>query len=160
MRAAIRAIDANLTMFNVKTQSRQIEEALAQEKMLAQLAGFFGALALLLVAIGIYGTLSYAVTRRTGEIGIRMALGARRGEVVWMILRESLIVAAFGLAAGLPVALALSRLAASSLFGVSAYDGVTMVATVALLSAVTAVSGFVPANRAARIEPIRALRQE
>jgi ABC-type antimicrobial peptide transport system permease subunit len=128
--------------------------------MLAHISSFFGALALLLVAIGVYGTLSYAVTQRTGEIGIRMALGARRVEVVWMILRESLVVAGFGLAAGLPVALALSRLAASSLFGVGTYDGVTMVATVAILSAIAAISGFLPANRASRIDPIRALRHD
>jgi len=160
VRSAIREIDPNLPMFNVKTQSRQIEEALAQERMLAQLASFFGVLALLLVAVAIYGTLSYAVAQRTGEIGIRMALGARRAEVVWMILQESLVVAGFGLAAGLPVALALSRLAASSLFGVDTYDGVTMVATAVLLSAIATVSGFLPASRASRINPIRALRHE
>jgi ABC-type antimicrobial peptide transport system permease subunit len=160
VREAIRTIEPNLPMFNVKTQSQQIEEALGQERMLAQISTFFGALALLLVAVGIYGTLSDAVTQRTGEIGIRMALGARRAEVVWMILRESLVVAGFGLAAGLPVALALSRLAASSLFGVGTYDGVTLAATVVMLSVIATVSGFLPANRASRIDPIRALRHE
>jgi predicted permease len=160
VREAIRAADPNLPLFNVRTQRQQIEEALAQERMLARISSFFGALALLLVAIGVYGTLSYAVTQRTGEIGIRMALGANRGEVVWMILRESLAVAGVGLLAGLPVALALSRYAASMLFGVTAYDGVTIAAAVLLLAGIASASGFVPANRASRIDPIRALRQE
>ncbi len=160
VRAAIREIDPNLPAFNVKSQSQQIQEALAPERMLAQLASFFGALALLLVAIGIYGTLSYAVTHRTGEIGVRMALGARREEIVWMALRESLVMAGLGLTAGLPVALALSRLAAGSLFGIATYDAVTIAATLFILSAIAAVSGFLPANRASRIDPIRALRHE
>ncbi len=160
VREAIGGIDPNLPLFNVKTQTRQIEEALGQERMLAQISTFFGALALLLVAVGIYGTLSYTVAQRTGEIGIRMALGARRAEVVWMILRESLVVAGFGLAAGLPVALALARLVVSSLFGIRTYDGATIAATVFILSAIAAVAGFLPANRASRIDPIRALRHE
>jgi len=157
---AIRDVDPNLPLFNVRTQRQQIEQALGQERMLAHLSSFFGALAVLLVAIGIYGTLSYAVTQRTGEIGIRMALGARRMAVVWMILRESLLVAGIGLVAGLPVALAFSRLAASTLFGVTAYDRATIAATVIILCATAAVSGFLPANRASRVDPIRALRHE
>lgn len=160
VREAIREVDPNLPLFNVRTQRQQIEEALGQERMLAHISSFFGALALLLVAIGVYGTLSYAVTQRTGEIGIRMALGARRGEVVWMILRESLVVAGFGLAAGLPAALALARLAANNLFGIQTYDGATIAVTVLILSAIAAVAGFLPANRASRSDPIRALRHE
>jgi predicted permease len=160
VREAIRDVDAHLPLFNVRTQRQQIDEALGQERMLAHLSSLFGGLALLLVAIGVYGTLSYAVTQRTREIGLRMALGARRVDVVWMILRESVIVAAFGLAAGVPVALALSRLAASTLFGVSTHDGATLAATVVLLSAIAAVSGFLPANRASRIDPLQALRHE
>ena len=117
-------------------------------------------MALLLAAIGLYGVTAYTVTRRTGEIGIRMALGARRAAVVWMILRESLVVAGLGLAAGLPAALALSRLAEDALFGIDSHDGVTIAATVLILSAITATSGFLPANRAAKIDAIRALRHE
>ncbi len=160
VRAAIRRIEPNLPVFNMKTQRQQIDEALGQERMLARISAFFGGLALLLVAVGIYGTLSYAVTQRTGEVGIRMALGAGRPEVVWMILRESLVVAGIGLAGGLPAALGLSRLASSSLYGVTTYDGFTIAATVALLSGIAAAAGFVPAYRAARIDPIRALRHD
>jgi len=160
VREAVRKVDANLPLFNVKTQSRQIEEALANERMLAQISSFFGALALLLVAVGIYGTLSYTVTRRTGEIGIRMALGARAATVVWTILRESLALAGAGLATGLPAALALARLVESSLYGVRAYDGVTIAAVVIVIPAIAGAAGFLPANRASRIDPIRALRHE
>jgi predicted permease len=160
VREAVREIDPNLPLFNLKTQSRQIEEALGQDRMLAHISSFFGTLALLLVAVGLYGTLSYTVTQRTGEIGIRMALGARRAEVVWMILREALVIAILGLAVGLPVALAMARLVASSLFGIQTYDAATIAATVFILSAIAAVAGFLPANRASRIDPIRALRHE
>ena len=160
VREAIRGIDPNLPLFNVRTQRQQIQEALGQERMVADISGCFSGLALLLVAIGVYGTLSYAVTQRTGEIGIRMALGSSKSGVVWMILRESLIVAAVGLAAGLPVALASSRLAASILFGVSPHDGVTLIASAALLAAIAIFSALAPASRASRIDPIRALRHE
>jgi len=157
---AVHDVDPALPLYNSRTQRQQIEEVMGAEIMLARVSIFFGAMALLLVAIGLYGTLSYEVNRRTGEIGIRMALGARRTTVVWMILRESLVVAGLGLAAGLPAALALSRFTESVLFGVDAYDGVTIAATVLLLSAITAASGFLPANRASQINPIRALRHE
>jgi predicted permease len=157
---AVHGVDPALPLYNARTQRQQIEEAIGTERMLARVSVFFGALALLLVAIGVYGTLSYAVTRRTGEIGIRMALGARRTTVVWMILRESLVVAGLGLAAGLPAALAVSRFAENALFGIDSHDGVTIAATVLMLSAITATSGFLPANRAAQIDPIRALRHE
>jgi len=157
---AVHGVDPTLPLYNARTQRQQIEEAMGTERMLARVSVFFGALALLLVAIGVYGTLSYAVTRRTGEIGIRMALGARRTTVVWMILRESLVVAGLGLAAGLPAALALSRFAENALFGIGSHDGVTIAATVLILSAITTTSGFLPANRAAQIDPIRALRHE
>jgi predicted permease len=155
---AVGEIDSALPLYNVRTQRQQIEEAMGMERTLAGVSSFFGTLALLLVAIGVYGTLSYAVARRTGEIGIRVALGARRGAVVWMILRESLGASAFGLCAGLAAALALSHYAESMLFGVGARDGVTIAAAVGILSAIAAVSALLPANRAARIDPIRALR--
>ena len=156
VREAIRDAEPKLPLFNVRTQREQIQEALGQERMMADISSCFGALALLLVAIGIYGTLFYAVTQRTGEIGIRVALGAPKVGVVWMILRESLAVAALGLAVGLPVALASSRLAASILFGVSPHDGVTLIASAALLAAIAIFSALAPASRGR--ESIRSAR--
>ena len=160
VRQAVRAIDASLPLIDVKTQSDQIAEALSREHMFARLTSFFGSLALLLVSIGVYGTLAYAVTRRTSEIGIRVALGARRGRVLWMVLRESVLVVACGLVLGLPAAFAATRFVASMLFGVKPYDTAAIAATVLILAAAGAAAGLVPAYRASRIDPMRALRYE
>ncbi len=160
VREAMRNIDPNLPLIGCKTQSEQIDEALTHERMFAQVSSFFGLLALLLVSVGLYGALAYAVTRRTREIGIRMAMGARRVQVLWMILQQSLVVAAIGLAVGLPAAFALVRFVASLLFGIKTYDSVTIVATIVIVSAVAAVAGILPALRASRIDPIRALHYE
>lgn len=107
-----------------------------------------------------YGTLAYGVARRTAEIGIRMALGAGRLEVLWMVLRESLAVVACGIMVGLPAAIALTRLIATMLFGVKTFDGVTLAATIAILAVAAIAAGLLPAMRATRIDPIRALRYE
>ncbi len=155
---AVRTVDANLPLFNLKTQEQQIEEALGQERLLARVSAFFGGLALLLVAVGIYGTLSFAVTQRTAEIGVRMALGARAGDVVRMVLRESFAVAAAGLACGVPAALGLSRLVEASLYGVKPHDAATLTVVGGVLALIATLSGLAPASRAARIDPLRALR--
>jgi predicted permease len=160
VRQAVRGVEPTLPLIDVKTQSDQIDEALSREHMFARISGFFGLLALLLVAIGVYGTLAYAVTHRTGELGIRLALGARRGQVLWMVLRESGIVIACGLAIGLPAAFALTRFVASMLFGVKTYDAAAIAATVLILAAVGAAAGLIPARRASRIDPMNALRYE
>jgi len=160
LRDIMRHVDPNLPLIGIQTQEQLIDEALGQEHMFARISSFFGLLALLLVTVGVYGTLAYAVTRRTGEIGIRIALGAGRPQVLWMVLRESLLVVACGLAAGIPAALLLSRYIASMLFGVKAYDAASMAATILILAAAGALAGFIPARRSSRISPIRALRYE
>jgi predicted permease len=159
-REAIRRIDARLPLMDIKTQERQIDEALAEERMFARISSCFGLLALLLVAVGVHGTIAYRVARRTGEIGIRMALGAGRRSVLWMVLRESLLVVACGLAVGTPAALILTRYVASMLFGVKQYDAPTIVVTLLLLAGAGALAGLLPANRASCIDPMKALRSE
>ena len=131
-----------------------------QERMIAQLSGVFGGLALLLAAIGLYGVLSYTVAQRTNEIGIRMALGAQRGRVVRMILRETAVLIGIGLAAGIPASLACARLVESRLFGLKAADPVTLAAAIGIMVVVALASGYLPARRASRVDPLIALRYE
>ena len=145
---------------SVTTISENINRSLLQERVTAFLSGFFGGLALLLAAIGLYGLMAFNVTRRTREIGIRIALGAERNSVQWLVLRETLALAALGLAVGLPCALAASRLIAGALYGVPAKDPVTLAAVSALLVGVAALAGWFPARRATRIDPMVALRHE
>jgi predicted permease len=147
-------------LLRISTQEEVVEQALSSERMFAGLSSLFGLLALLLVAIGVYGTLAYMVVRRTGEIGIRMALGAGRGRVVWMVLRNALALAAAGLAAGVPAALALARYLESQLYEVKPQDTFNAVAAALLLLAVTAAAALLPAARAARIAPATALRSD
>jgi hypothetical protein len=131
-----------------------------RERAIARLTGFFGLLALLLAAVGLYGVMSYGVARRTSEIGLRMALGAPPGRVVGMILRDTARLIAAGVASGLAAALATAPLAASQLFGLSAYDPPTLLGATAILVAVALLSGFLPARRAAATDPMQALRHE
>jgi predicted permease len=144
----------------IKTAAEQIDRGLLKERITALLSAFFGGLALLLAGIGLYGLMAYNVTRRTREIGIRMALGAQRGSVAALVLREALLLAAVGLAIGVPCALAGSKLIASMLYGVSARDGVTLASVSALLVAVAVVAGWIPARHAAQVDPMVALRCE
>ncbi len=160
VRETMKNLAPALPVIDVRTQTDQINRALEQERLFAGLSSLFGVLALLLVSVGVYGTLAYAVTRRTVEIGIRMALGASRARVLWMVLRESVLLAGCGLAIGLPAALGLARLVAGRLFGVAAHDGWIIAATTVVLLATAILAGFLPANRAARIDPLRALRCE
>jgi ABC-type antimicrobial peptide transport system permease subunit len=137
-----------------------LDDNLRQERIIAQLSGVFGGLALLLSAIGLYGVLSYAVAQRTNEIGIRMALGAERGTVVRMVLRETALLIVIGLAVGVPASLASARLIQSKLFGLKAADPVTLAGAIGIIVVVAVASGYWPARRAAKVDPLIALRYE
>jgi predicted permease len=150
----------DLPVLEVVTMAEQVARSLAAEQAVARLSGFFGGLALLLAAIGLYGVMSYDVSRRTGEIGLRMALGAPRGEVIGLVMRETAWLIAAGVAAGLAAALALTRLAAGQLFGVAAQDPATLLLATLAMAAVALAAGFLPARRAAETDPMAALRCE
>jgi predicted permease len=160
IREAVRQADANVPLMNVATQMEAIETRFAQERLFAQAYALFGGLALLVAAVGLFGVMSYSVSRRVTEIGVRMALGARRLDVVRMILRESIVLVAAGIAAGITAALASSRLIAALLFGLQPTDPATIGLAVLLLLAVSALAGYLPARRAARVDPMVALRTE
>ena len=160
LRAKVRELDAALPVFKMKTLGRQLDERLSTERLIATLSAGFGLLATLLASIGLYGIMAFAVARRTKEIGLRMALGAPRNQVVWMVLRESLILLAAGLALGIPAALLLGRYLSTQLFEVQASDLGSGTAAVAFLSVVAIAAGFIPARRASQIDPTLALRYE
>jgi len=143
-----------------KTIAQEVSQALVEDRVIAMLSGFFAALALLLASVGLYGLMSYAVTHRTREIGIRVALGAQRAAVLWLVLREALALGLFGIALGIPCALAASHLIASLLFGISSGDLPTIASVSVLLFAVALFAGYLPARRASRIDPMVALRSE
>jgi predicted permease len=159
VRRAVTSVHPDIFV-DARTLTSQIEGSLVRERLLAHLSGFLGALALLLACIGIYGVIAYGVTRRTSEIGVRMALGAVPGVVVRMVLRETLLLALAGIAIGAPVAFWLARLSRSFLFGLQPNDPAVLVAAGSSLLAVCALAGWLPARRAARIDPTTALRYE
>jgi len=160
VRAEVRALDRDLALPEMLTLESHREMGLSQERLTAALLGGLGALALALAAVGIYGVLSFAVTRRTREIGIRMALGARAGEVLRMVIARGLALVLAGLGIGLGAALALTRLIASLLYGVSATDPPTFATVSFLLAGVAAVACYLPARRAASVDPAVTLRHE
>ncbi len=157
---AVHEIDPNLPLQKPMAQLAQFEESISRQRLFSKLAVFFGLLAGLLVATGLYGTLAYRVHHRTVEIGVRLAVGARREQVLWMILRESLLVAAIGVGVGLPVAAMTSRLLRSMLFGVGPNDPLTFVGALVAVTLVALAASLIPARRAAGIDPMRALRTE
>jgi predicted permease len=160
LRGAVRKMDANLPVYQMKTEERQVNDSLAVERMAASLSGAFGILATVLAAVGLYGVMAFLVARRTREIGIRMALGAVTGDVIWLVMREVLLLVGIGIVIGLPAALAVTRLLASQLYGVGANDPATITFAMFGIGAIAALSGYLPARRATRVDPIRALRYE
>ncbi len=160
IRRAVHQASANVPVSDVSTQAARIDQTISQERTFAYLCGCFAALALAIACVGLYGTMAYAVARRTNEIGIRMALGAERRRIVWMILREVFALGAAGLVIGLAVAWTTSRFVESFLFGIKHNDPWSIAASVLVLLAVAFLAGYAPAWKASRIEPMAALRHE
>ncbi|SPF56912.1 conserved membrane hypothetical protein [Candidatus Sulfopaludibacter sp. SbA4] len=154
------AIDRGFPVFNIRTLELRMEDALSRERMVAALSAAFGVLALALAAIGLYGIISYSVSRRTREIGIRMALGSSAGSVVWLTAREALALVAAGSVLGMGIAMALSRFLAQYWFGASPVGASSLLISAAAMLLIAAIAAGVPAARACRIDPLLALRNE
>jgi ABC-type antimicrobial peptide transport system permease subunit len=159
-RRVIQEVDKNLPVTSITTLSEQVNESLNKELLIARLSSFFGILALVLACVGLYGVLAYGVARRTNEIGIRMALGADRMRVLWMVLCESLALVGVGVAVGLLMAFAATRFISSQLYGVKPTDPATITAVTIVLVAVAVFAGYIPARRATKVDPLVALRYE
>jgi predicted permease len=160
IREIVAQVNTNLPLFDVKTESEQIDRLLFQERLVARLSGFFGLLAMVLACVGLYGLLSYEVSRRTREIGIRMALGAQPGSVLKLVLRQGIVLAIVGAAVGIGVTLGVMRYLTSMLYEVHANDPLTMIAVAVLLTLVALAACYIPARRAMRVDPMVALRYE
>jgi predicted permease len=160
VREAMRQLDPNLPLFALRTQAAQIQQSLRRERLLARLATLLGTITLILSGIGLYGLLAYTVTRRTPEIGVRMALGAEPGAVRWMVMRHALTLIGAGLVLGIPAAAASTRVLKTLLFGLTPTDPLSFVAAGALLLVVGALAAYLPARRASQVDPIVALRAE
>ncbi|HMG85311.1 MAG TPA: ABC transporter permease [Terracidiphilus sp.] len=160
VRRAFAEVDSNLTLVSIRTMEEQVADRMDQERTVSQLTGLFGILALVLAAVGLYGVTAYGVERRTGEIGVRIALGANRTQVVAMVLRGAFTQILIGLAIGIPVSIGCARLIASQLYEVKGWDPVALGGSVTALALCALVASLVPARRAAKINPVRALRAE
>ena len=160
VRQAAQSLDAGVPMYEMRTLDQQVENSLVTERLLAALSAVFGSLATLLAAVGLYGVMAFMVARRTREIGIRMALGAGRKSVMWLVMREVSLLAAIGLSIGLPAAWVLTRLVQSQLFGIQPSDPLTMLVAALGIACVAIVAGYLPARKATGIDPMRALRFE
>jgi putative ABC transport system permease protein len=160
IRNVVRELDTAIPVYGMKTVESQLDETLLTDRLIAMLSAGFGLLATLLASIGLYGVMAFVVARRKKELGIRLALGAQPGFVIWMVMREVLLLLVIGLAVGIPSAMALGRYVSTQLYGIQPNDPAIAVWTVVLLSVVSALAGLIPAQRASRIDPILALRTE
>lgn len=160
LRRAVQQVDPNIPVFNLRTLAEQADISIVLERLIASLAAAFALLATVLAAIGVYALIAYSVTRRTREIGIRVALGAGNQTVIWIIMREVLALVLAGACMALPAAWALARLVESELYGVSPHDALSIAGAIFLLAAIAALAGYIPARRALRINPIAALGSE
>jgi len=160
MRRVVREIDPDLPLQKPMTQAAQFAETYITPRLFARLAMGFGILAIVLVATGIYGTLAYRVQRRTNEIGVRMALGAHRSNVLRMVARESLLIVGIGIAFGLPVSLFVSQFLRSQLYELSYLDSVSFTIAIVLTFSIASAAALIPARRAAKVDPVVALRYE
>jgi ABC-type antimicrobial peptide transport system permease subunit len=160
VRTEIRNFNSGLPIDNLRTLDRAIDNSISNEIIIAKLSTFFGILALVLASIGLYGVMSYTIAGRTRELGVRIALGAQRADVLAMVLKEAMFLVAIGIAIGVPASVASSRVIASMLYGLKPYDPVALVIVIALLATVGALAGFIPARRATKVDPMVALRYE
>ena len=160
IRREVKALDAAMPVYQVKTLEGQLDETLLTDRLIALLSAGFGLLATVLASVGLYGVMAFVVARRRKELGIRLALGAQRGSVIWMVMREVMILLAIGLAIGIPAAMALGKYVSTQLYGIQGRDPWVAGLTVLLLATVSALAGLIPAHRASRIDPILALRYE
>jgi predicted permease len=157
---AIHSVNRTLPIMNVTTLDEQVARTMTNQRLVAQLSSFFGILAAFLSCIGIYGVMSYTISRRTNEIGIRMALGADRSNVRWLVMRETLLLVLGGILLGVPIALAGRSLVESMLYGLHGTEFVSLLLSITLLLAAALLAGFLPAHRAAKVDPMVALRYE
>ncbi|HVX65735.1 MAG TPA: ABC transporter permease [Bryobacteraceae bacterium] len=160
VRREVKTLDASIPLYELKTLGAQLDETLLTERLIALLSAGFGLLATLLATIGLYGVMAFVVARRTKELGLRMALGARRGSVIWLVMKEVLVLLSIGLAVGLPAAVALGRLVAAQLYGIKGNDPWVATVSLIVLAVVAGAAGLIPAHRASRIDPLVALRYE
>jgi ABC-type antimicrobial peptide transport system permease subunit len=160
LRGAVRRLDANLPVYRLRTLDQQMDESLLNERLIAILSTIFGLLATVLAIIGLYGVMAYTVNRRTREIGIRMALGAVSSNVIWLVMKEVVMLIAAGVVIGLPAAWGLSRLVETQLYGITPNDPPTLVVATLTLAIVACAAGYIPALRATRVDPVTALHYE